>query len=507
MRGKIKLRKKFNVIGLLLCTFFVATSVMFSGGSNKIFADVNKATIATNTEKYVPKKDYSSSLVANYKMDETSGTVCKDTSGNGNDGTYNGTTSVTDSDGTYRSFNGTSDYIQFNNSILPTGKKTIRFKIKTDVVGNDDNCYVILDTADGHTNNKGFTCFVYNGIIRFYLDRGIAGTGDCIDTKTSINDNKWHEIMFTWTGDDSTDGLKIYVDNMSIADNEVTPQYAAVDSQTDKLTVGKIQSNDKYFKGLLSNIETYNDVIEYNSISTGIILNKTMDNLTVGQADTLTAAVTPDDTTDKSVKWTSSDPSIATVDENGKVTAIKTGTATITATTQDESNLSASCTVNVANPTTVSLNKTSDSINVGETDTLSAAVNPSSVGVTWSSSDSSIATVDANGKITGIKAGQATITVTTADGKTATCVVTVTDSDSSDKAALNITMTNGQVKQYNVTMNEVNKFIAWYKLRSAGSGDPFYEFDITQSSNPNIVRTDYVIFDKISSFEVDDYTK
>ncbi|SMC18666.1 Ig-like domain (group 2) [Clostridium acidisoli DSM 12555] len=418
------MRKKFNVIGLLLCTFFVATSVMFSGGSNKIFADVNKATIATNTEKYVPKKDYSSSLVANYKMDETSGTVCKNSLGNGNDGTYNGTTSVTDSDGTYRSFNGTSDYIQFNNSILPTGKKTIRFKIKTDVVGNDDNCYVILDTADGHTNNKGFTCFVYNGIIRFYLDRGIAGTGDCIDTKTSINDNKWHEIMFTWTGDDSTDGMKVYVDNMSIADNEVTHQYAAVHSQTDKLTVGKIQSNDKYFKGLLSNIQIYNDVLEYNSISTGITLNKT-----------------------------------------------------------------------------------SDSINVGETDTLSATVNPSSVVVTWSSSDSSIATVDSNGKITGVKAGQATITVTTADGKTATCVVTVTDSDSSDKAALNITMTNGQVKQYNVTMNEVNKFISWYKLRSAGSGDPFYEFDITQSSNPNIVRTDYVIFDKISSFEVDDYTK
>lgn len=58
-----------------------------------------------------------------------------------------------------------------------------------------------------------------------------------------------------------------------------------------------------------------------------------------------------------------------------------------------------------------------------------------------------------------------------------------------------------------MTMDTVNKFISWYRLRSAGSGDPFYEFDITQTSSPDIIKTDYVVFDKISSFEVDDYTK
>ncbi|WP_329603976.1 Ig-like domain-containing protein [Clostridium hydrogenum] len=170
--------------------------------------------------------------------------------------------------------------------------------------------------------------------------------------------------------------------------------------------------------------------------------------------------------------------------------------------------------------TGITLNKTADSLTVGQTDTITSTVTSDSStnkNVTWTSSDPSIATVDSTGKVTAVKAGTATITATTTDGSnlSASCTVTVTDSstptptptNNSDKSVLNITMTNGQVKQYNVTMDTVNKFISWYRLRSAGSGDPFYEFDITQTSSPDIIKTDYVVFDKISSFEVDDYTK
>ncbi|MCR3760246.1 Ig domain-containing protein [Clostridium felsineum] len=236
--------------------------------------------------------------------------------------------------------------------------------------------------------------------------------------------------------------------------------------------------------------------------ATSISLDKTSLDVNVGETNTLNALIVPNDITNKAVIWVSSDPSIATVDKDGKVTAIKKGTATITATTQDGSNLSASCTVNVKDSATISLNKSTDSINIGGIDNLVATVNSSDVGVTWTSSDNSIVTVDKDGKITGIKAGQATITATTADGKTVACVVTV---NSSDKAVLSITMTNGQTKQYNVNMDIVNNFISWNKARVAGIGDPFFEFDITESSNPDIIKTDYVEFDKISSFEVDDY--
>ena len=78
---------------------------------------------------------------------------------------------------------------------------------------------------------------------------------------------------------------------------------------------------------------------------TGVTLNKTSTEIIVGKNETLTATVAPDDATDKTVTWTSSDESIATVDENGKVTAVAEGTATITAQAGDKT---ATCTVNAA---------------------------------------------------------------------------------------------------------------------------------------------------------------
>ena len=87
----------------------------------------------------------------------------------------------------------------------------------------------------------------------------------------------------------------------------------------------------------------------------------------------------------------------------------------------------------VVSVTSVTLNKTSTSIQVGGTETLTATVSPKDAAnkkVTWKSSNAAIASVDANGKVTGVKAGEATITVTTEDGgKTATCKVTVSDKE------------------------------------------------------------------------------
>ena len=86
-------------------------------------------------------------------------------------------------------------------------------------------------------------------------------------------------------------------------------------------------------------------------------------------------------------------------------------------------------TVNAVSVTGVSLNKSSTTIKVGNSETLTATVAPANAtnkNVTWSSNNASVATVDQNGKVTGVAEGTATITVTTADGsKTATCSVTV----------------------------------------------------------------------------------
>ncbi|ADK16195.1 hypothetical protein WX45_01775 [Clostridium ljungdahlii DSM 13528] len=80
--------------------------------------------------------------------------------------------------------------------------------------------------------------------------------------------------------------------------------------------------------------------------------------------------------------------------------------------------------------------------------------------------------------------------------------------DNIGNAILNLTMTNGNVKSYTVSMSKLNDFISWYNNRSSGSnGSPYYAFDKTDSSQPFSKKTEYVVFDKISSFEVDEYTK
>ena len=160
-----------------------------------------------------------------------------------------------------------------------------------------------------------------------------------------------------------------------------------------------------------------------------VSLNKTELTIEKGKSETLTATVSPSDATDKTVSWKSSNTSVATVDQNGKVTAVNAGSAVITVTTKDGSK-TATCNVTVVIPvTSVSLNKTELTIEKGKSETLTATVSPSDAtnkAVTWQSSNTAVATVDQNGKVTAKELGNVTITVTTKDGsKTASCSVTV----------------------------------------------------------------------------------
>ncbi len=165
---------------------------------------------------------------------------------------------------------------------------------------------------------------------------------------------------------------------------------------------------------------------------TGVTLNKTSMTLAVGNSERLTAIVAPSSATNKAVTWASSNPAIATVDNRGNVTAVSSGSATITVTTLDRGK-TASCAVTVYTPaisvTGVTLNKTSTALTVGGSERLIAAVAPDDAtnkAVTWATSDPAIATVDNSGNVTAVSSGSAVITVTTADGgRTAACAVTV----------------------------------------------------------------------------------
>ena len=164
---------------------------------------------------------------------------------------------------------------------------------------------------------------------------------------------------------------------------------------------------------------------------TGVTLNTSTLELIAGDTESLTATVAPSDATNKAVTWESNNTAAATVDANGKVTAVAAGEATITVKTKDGEK-TAICTVTVKAATVavtgVTLNKTELKLTTGDTETLTATVAPENAttkDVTWTTDNAAVATVT-NGVVTAVKAGTATITVTTADGGfTATCPVTV----------------------------------------------------------------------------------
>ena len=154
---------------------------------------------------------------------------------------------------------------------------------------------------------------------------------------------------------------------------------------------------------------------------TGVTLNKNTTSIEAGHTEQLTATVTPLEATTQTVSWSSSNTAVASVDNNGLVTANSEGTDTITVTTTDGS-FTASCIVTVTPSTTptvdvtgVNLSKYATSLEVGEQETLTATVLPAGAtnkAVTWSSSDNTIATVS-NGVVTAVAPGTASITVTT----------------------------------------------------------------------------------------------
>ena len=206
-----------------------------------------------------------------------------------------------------------------------------------------------------------------------------------------------------------------------------------------------------------------------------ISLDKTSLELTEGETSSLTATISPSDATNKNVSWSSNNSAVASVDNTGKVTAKSAGSATITVKTED-GNKTATCKVTVSaktySVTGVSLAKTSLTITEGETAILSATITPSNATnkkITWSSSNTSVATVDSNGKVIAKSKGSATITVKTEDGGfTAKCSVTVKAKTVSvtgvslNKTSLNLVEGESETLTATITpSNATNKTVIW----------------------------------------------
>ena len=161
----------------------------------------------------------------------------------------------------------------------------------------------------------------------------------------------------------------------------------------------------------------------------GLKISSLAKTIAAGSSVKLTASIRPATADNHNVIWTSSDASVATVAKDGTVTGVRNGTATITAESED-GGYTAACEITVISTVqSISLNKDSLNMNVGQTARLRASVTPADAydqSVIWDSSDLTVAEVDAEGNVTAIGRGTAIITATSVDGShTSTCAINV----------------------------------------------------------------------------------
>jgi len=203
---------------------------------------------------------------------------------------------------------------------------------------------------------------------------------------------------------------------------------------------------------VIAAINEYNQVVGYAYITVkqpvqGITLSETQISLNLTMKFIqLRATIAPDNATDKSVLWRSTDTTKATVNANGLVTLLKPGTVTIVATSKDNANVYEDCNITILIPTqSITLLETSKTMFTGRTDQLKYNLlpdNASNRNVTWISTNPKVVTVDGAGKVSAKAVGSSVIILQTVDGGlTAYCNIEVEQSATGiklDKTALNL---------------------------------------------------------------------
>lgn len=212
-----------------------------------------------------------------------------------------------------------------------------------------------------------------------------------------------------------------------------------------------------------------------------------VDKYYVGEKLFLSAEVLPADATNKNITWSSSDEGVATVDENGVVTAVKSGVALITVTTAD-GHKTANCSVTVLQHVSgISLEKTEVTVNRGQSIRLIATVEPADAfnkNIRWVYDNEQIATVDEYGWLTGVTPGKTTVSAITVDGEIkASCLVKVNEPVTGIE--LDITEVDSLYRDNTValtpTVHPTNEYVADENINRAVTWS---------SSDENIARVD-----------------
>ena len=165
---------------------------------------------------------------------------------------------------------------------------------------------------------------------------------------------------------------------------------------------------------------------------TGVTISGGQRELEAGDSCTFTATVSPSNATNKSVTWTTSDPSVATVSSSGTVTAVGEGTATITVTTADGGRTAFVTLTVTGQADYISLSSSFLAMQNGDSVVL-VATTGSGADVQWSSSNTGVATVDRNGRVTVVSDSGSAVITASAGENTASCKVVVISQDNVDE--------------------------------------------------------------------------
>lgn len=353
------------------------------------------------------------------------------------------------------------------------------------------NCYTLSGTAN--TDNEGCTVLFptqlkdKRTLVGFDFDNVWEIDPYCDYPYPQLKSNRQIRIVSVDIVTEPTKTEYEQGDSLDTSGGTVKITYEDETTATIPITEDMVSSYDMNLIGEQNVIVTYCGVSTTYPIMVkevpllGISLNQSK--VSLGRNKTLKLSVnyTPANASDKTIEWTSSDSTIAKVDSNGLVTAKNKGTATITATSAN--GLVAQCQVEVLIPcATITLNKTSANMKVGETLKLTAQMLPLDTTdvLEWKTSNATVADVS-NGTITAYKAGTAKVTAYVEGGVSVDCKITVKNSSANSnngnntgntgtgRTASTITSVKGKISSIKSTGSKSIKL----KLGNLGSADGY----------------------------------
>ena len=294
------------------------------------------------------------------------------------------------------------------------------------------NAVIIPNNA----TNKNLTYKSSNTNIATVNSNGIITAkknGNCVITVTSNNGIKNHINLIVSEKIIDVVDIGLNTQNVTIGVNGTTTINATVSplNATNK-KVTFISSNSRVAtvseNGLIKGISAGNAIITISSSNgikkevrvvvkeihaTDIILSKTTTSLKVGQEEKISYTIIPNNVTNNRITWKSSNTNVVTITDNGTLKGINPGSATIKCKIGNvEKNINVTVVVNTINVSSINISGNS-TISIGETTTLKATISPSNATnqtITWTSSNTNIASVSSNGLVKGISEGEVTIT-------------------------------------------------------------------------------------------------